>query len=879
MVVATRRKHDRDVRKDQAIRTVVMHYPAPAVKIDASSTSNLNVEITSMRTTCSTPTLQRKNVNSKAETINENHASEKDDQQDTNLQERLMKKQNLCLPLERSSSFVATNAQLSIIDISAYDYDAYRHKLIETTLKRQYGNRQAPGNVVLNSIHLNSIGSQTGIQLSEKYSHSLFDFIEEYYDATKSLSKKEKEYLHPLDHFLTKGVDKPETTSRGTETKDSITEVDQVPELVDFREQSPISTPSSPCGRRKFSEEVKPPSKLNVRSRRSFSIPRTSSQTSPTLANTPKPSATRQLFNCSEIVNPIETDKLYERKQHPPVARISRSRTSRTAESPKLPITKPAKHPSIPRKRPTSIVRGKSSSESLLPETAKPSDYSELPSTDHDEKESVSSSGAASSHSYSSRLRDERLVRSRASSLSSRSRAIRTPSQTRPWYIGGNPNLTFNRNHFEKQREPSAKPVKSKFSERPRSTGGRFAWDVPDVPGQHCCDDTKQEVAVRPRTANAASNGRRTPEKKKGSDTVLPVLESTSDLRFNSSRIDLDEFNILNDDAKKTPKARESKRPARSRDKKISSASFVKSIEVADVSKSGKNSSDSPVVVEKSSFGIKPPASRPRSVSRLPVHVGNDKTKIKKMIQDSKLGRPSEGSRKISEKSFGHVGGKSTSIFGWSRRPRTAGCVQSSASTLSPKIELSLEALQSNIDPQAPRLTTAIMDKSKQNVSESNRQMRLGRSTSIGPRRSTSLSKTVDDADSLNKDRPDQNATKQPFLRARSGRYGAPKMNAVGNAKESTAKNEKEKENFKLPTEGSKAALIMRRELKTYINKIKLILCNRDKSLQAKELASLSITEAIIPELCGSLCTREIQDLRELFDRVEHQDGKVSGPH
>lgn len=106
----------------------------------------------------------------------------------------------------------------SLIDISNLDYGAYRHKIIEATLKKHYDDIQPPGDVVLNSLHLNSTDSVIGVRLNEHYNHSLFDFIEEYYDASGMKRGGLKHRLHPLDHFLTKGEKRPRTTEKETET-------------------------------------------------------------------------------------------------------------------------------------------------------------------------------------------------------------------------------------------------------------------------------------------------------------------------------------------------------------------------------------------------------------------------------------------------------------------------------------------------------------------------------------------------------------------------------------------------------------------------------------------------------------------------------------
>lgn len=123
-------------------------------------------------------------------------------------------------PLKQSSSFMGTNSKPPIVDISAFDYDAYRHKLIEAALRKKYDDYQPPGDVVLNSIHLNTNDSTVAVRLSDRYHHSFFDFVEEYYDATKGLDKTEAAYLRPLDHFLAKGPQKIETVDKETETGD-----------------------------------------------------------------------------------------------------------------------------------------------------------------------------------------------------------------------------------------------------------------------------------------------------------------------------------------------------------------------------------------------------------------------------------------------------------------------------------------------------------------------------------------------------------------------------------------------------------------------------------------------------------------------------------
>lgn len=116
------------------------------------------------------------------------------------------------------SSLSFADSEHPIIDISNLDYKAYRHKLIEATLRKQYDDFQPPGDVVMNSLHLNSADSVIGVRLNDRYDHSFFDFIEEYYDAAKATSRKVSGRLHPLDHFLTRGARRPSTAEKETET-------------------------------------------------------------------------------------------------------------------------------------------------------------------------------------------------------------------------------------------------------------------------------------------------------------------------------------------------------------------------------------------------------------------------------------------------------------------------------------------------------------------------------------------------------------------------------------------------------------------------------------------------------------------------------------
>ncbi|XP_047347045.1 uncharacterized protein LOC124948044 [Vespa velutina] len=219
-------------------RAVVMHYPAPIPTIDSSSSSDYDLEfnVDSNRRTVSTPNLCSNSIGDRGSRykLNKDDVGQCDQNKFT---DTLIKRNNEIkdVPVERSSSFVVTNSELPIIDISTFNYNAYRHKLIEASLKKRYKNHQPPGDVIFNSIHLNTSDSMLGIRLNDNYDHSFFDFIEEYYDATSGMSKKEVEFLHPLDHFLVKGIRKRETNEIGTDTMNLYysKETDRDREIVD----------------------------------------------------------------------------------------------------------------------------------------------------------------------------------------------------------------------------------------------------------------------------------------------------------------------------------------------------------------------------------------------------------------------------------------------------------------------------------------------------------------------------------------------------------------------------------------------------------------------------------------------------------------------
>lgn len=172
----------------------MIHYPTPIDLADSTSSSSLHAE--SARRINSTPTLQNGGVSRSSSR--------------RGIRDRGSKCSSLNRPLSLADS------RHPIIDISSLDYKAYRHRLIDATLRKQY-DLQPPGDVVLNSLHLNSADSVIGIRLNDQYDHSLFDFVEEYYDAGAT-SRENDERHHPLDHFLPRGAARPPTSEKETET-------------------------------------------------------------------------------------------------------------------------------------------------------------------------------------------------------------------------------------------------------------------------------------------------------------------------------------------------------------------------------------------------------------------------------------------------------------------------------------------------------------------------------------------------------------------------------------------------------------------------------------------------------------------------------------
>ena len=131
-------------------------------------------------------------------------------------QQRPVKK---TIPLvQHSSSFVATRIELPVVDITC-NYNSYRYKSLEESLRKRYGANYPPGEVVLNYIQLNTPDSRT--KQGNNVGDDLLDFFNNNDTSMYSSSvstKLETEYLNLLDHFVLRERRKALTVGKFTET-------------------------------------------------------------------------------------------------------------------------------------------------------------------------------------------------------------------------------------------------------------------------------------------------------------------------------------------------------------------------------------------------------------------------------------------------------------------------------------------------------------------------------------------------------------------------------------------------------------------------------------------------------------------------------------
>ncbi|XP_011692190.1 PREDICTED: uncharacterized protein LOC105452612 [Wasmannia auropunctata] len=178
---------------------VVQHYPKLPNLLNSNSESRMMVCL--MRTVLSSPAVPR--VVSSVGRQQQRPAYRK------------------AIPLaQHSSTFVATQIELPVVDITC-NYNSYRYKSLEESLRERYGANYPPGEVVLNYIQLNTPDSRTGHR-SGLVGDDLLDFFDSSDAGAYSSSvstRLETEYLNLLDHFVLRERGKcPLTAGKFTET-------------------------------------------------------------------------------------------------------------------------------------------------------------------------------------------------------------------------------------------------------------------------------------------------------------------------------------------------------------------------------------------------------------------------------------------------------------------------------------------------------------------------------------------------------------------------------------------------------------------------------------------------------------------------------------
>ncbi|EFN81194.1 hypothetical protein EAI_13129 [Harpegnathos saltator] len=121
---------------------------------------------------------------------------------------------------QHSSSYMATQIELPVVDITC-NYNFYRYKSFEESLRGRYGTNYPPGEVILNYIQLNTPNSHVWIADDVGESDDLLDvFKMNDFDTYSSLMsiKLETEYLNILDHFVWKRRERVLTVGKFTET-------------------------------------------------------------------------------------------------------------------------------------------------------------------------------------------------------------------------------------------------------------------------------------------------------------------------------------------------------------------------------------------------------------------------------------------------------------------------------------------------------------------------------------------------------------------------------------------------------------------------------------------------------------------------------------
>ncbi|XP_034935241.1 uncharacterized protein [Chelonus insularis] len=419
-----------------------------------------------------------------------------------------------------------SDSDKSLDKFDIYNYNYYRYKLIGEKLTKQYGLNQAPGEVIFNSLHLNSIDSNTGIRLNKRYEHNFFDCVDSYFRKKNKNMNNGITLIHPRDYFLTKIINKrPDTFDKAIDTTVSTIEIDHLPEMISPK--AGLKTPSK-VSRKQKGSKAKPDNKFNKFSKGNEMLKKTIDFESNSRPSSPFKEA-KSISNESSISEKISKVKEPIKKNpftrgNPFVFTEATKKVSYLRKPRELTnIQDDTENKNFSNEfdknlnNEKNLTKGKSINENKV-ETNKFQNNTEsininkpLTITVLPEKEKFLSSVANdvfnSSNSYSSRPQSRR---SRPSSSGTSSRAFK---------------------HFM-----------PKVNSRPRSSGSSFAWEVPDDSGKiwslENSNEPKPTSTTRPKSANPAIS-------RKKSVAAMSVLESIIDLTCNVTIDTQDSFTTM----------------------------------------------------------------------------------------------------------------------------------------------------------------------------------------------------------------------------------------------------------------------------------------------------------------------------------------------
>ncbi|EFN65066.1 hypothetical protein EAG_12953 [Camponotus floridanus] len=891
-----------------------MHYPA---RIATDSTSSSSLQLESTRKMNSTSVLQSSDGTSKISSRIEGQIGDRESKKRSSLN-RMFR-----------PSFLAKHP---IIDISSLDYKTYRHELVEAALKKRYDDSQPPGDVVLNSLHLNPADSVIGVRLNDRYDHSLFDFVEEYYDTAEATRNVER--LHPMDHFLSKGASRPRTIEKETET---------------IPDKSPEYRPRAREDDRNYFPENDNSNFAQL----------------PGMDNNGNPYVTRSLSrsisedNISTIARSDLNSKLSRKETIPPRSRerADKARLGSSMEgnnSPRFADPNTRKESSGMKDRPASAgnatlppkgcalsravtlpVRQKRATESPRPETGRwrdskenPEDYPtgfSSPNKHHAQAGrsnllSASSSEVASlcSDSSSKRRCDKMSHRSRESSISPRSCASSRP----PWLSTNFRGTSFNRKYGNITKDP-AKYTRPATSTRESGLSRRPVVSSRQDRSRES-DASRNSGSLRRRAASFIASRER--------EFTGASIEKRREHLTTSPRCQRDKLRDVGSAARAESNERE--RTLKTPDSTGEGISAITRDNVASSLLSGARTRVYPtsrVAVASA------PAPAPAGVAASPTRA---------TMEPRLTSRRDEGARK--ERGSALPGcSESPSVArdewkrsaklnrGGRRRLRSAENPSKGAS-LSPKIELSAEVLNpaddtgksaipdggklaeqviTRIDPRG-NLKTAGESAETRLVSNIEAVTKDGRSGNVNDAVRSKVPKimrnlpadALTDANNLPKSDRSGVSTSHPAGRdanseAKSGLNGAKlnsrsndtvdKMKGDGSAiskgswvlrESGTVDDEAETrerdiagrinpdEELQLPRRDSKMDLVMNSGLKRYIEIVKQTLQNDDIDNNKEDvvsLASLSLSDAILSEQKTSLSPEETQELQNVLNRIE----------